>query len=415
MGQKSNEWEQQLKDPHGIDREFIVVSHSLGSYLVFSTLNMGQHESVLQDAPCTFVEDWRGNGGRRRPIHPGAHVAGVFLCQSDSLTGVGQHSQDPRPDWGSCRGLMPGQALGVMTNLMTKWRSLRENFAKRSTGSEQAVAKPAQVIAWSDPSDLLSWHLPAMEGLVITNLYVRNTWMALDHRQPRRRPRAIMPPTRKCSESCSVPRGLLPKVKPFNNASTRLGLTVVRKVLIINLPHPGQTIVNSREVVMAATPQALGVYWFIVSLTVAPMIMAQEGAMQTMRPVIRGRQAAVSSMKAEATEAARRILAEGGNAFDAIVGGQAALAVTDFPLNGVGSDAVVLVYAAREKKVVSINAEPRAPKLATIDWYEKNNGGVNPGQRRLALRRHPRGRRRLVHPAGPLGHDELRPGAPAGH
>ena len=129
---------------------------------------------------------------------------------------------------------------------------------------------------------------------------------------------------------------------------------------------------------MAATPQALGVYWFIVSLTIAPMIMAQDGALQTMRPVIRGRQAAVSSMKAEATEAARRILAEGGNAFDAIVGGQAALAVTDFPLNGVGSDAVVLVYSAREKRVLSINAEPRAPKLATIDWYEKNNGGEIP-------------------------------------
>jgi gamma-glutamyltranspeptidase/glutathione hydrolase len=77
---------------------------------------------------------------------------------------------------------------------------------------------------------------------------------------------------------------------------------------------------------------------------------------RTMRPVIRGRQAAVSSMKAEATEAARRILQTGGNAFDAAVGGQAALAVTDFALNGVGSDAVVLVYDAREKKVFSINA-----------------------------------------------------------
>jgi gamma-glutamyltranspeptidase / glutathione hydrolase len=91
---------------------------------------------------------------------------------------------------------------------------------------------------------------------------------------------------------------------------------------------------------------------------------------RTMRPVIRGRQAAVSSMKAEATEVARRILQTGGNAFDAVVGGQAALAVTDFALNGVGSDAVVLIYDAREKKVSSINAEPRAPKLAAIEWYE---------------------------------------------
>jgi gamma-glutamyltranspeptidase/glutathione hydrolase len=97
-----------------------------------------------------------------------------------------------------------------------------------------------------------------------------------------------------------------------------------------------------------------------------------------MRPVIRGRQAAVSSMKAEATEAARQILAKGGNAFDAAVGGQAALAVTDFSLNGVGSDAVLLVYNARDKKVYSINAEPRAPRLATIEWYQKNNGGKIP-------------------------------------
>jgi gamma-glutamyltranspeptidase / glutathione hydrolase len=98
----------------------------------------------------------------------------------------------------------------------------------------------------------------------------------------------------------------------------------------------------------------------------------------TMRPVIRGRQAAVTSMKPEATEAARRILQAGGNAFDAVVAGQAALAVTDFALNGVGSDAVILLYDAKARRVVSINAEPRAPKLATIEWYQKNNGGKLP-------------------------------------
>jgi len=118
----------------------------------------------------------------------------------------------------------------------------------------------------------------------------------------------------------------------------------------------------------------------LLSLAMAHQLLAQSGEStgQTMRPVIRGRHAAVASMKAEATEAARRILDAGGNAFDAAVGGQAALAVTDFSLNGMGSDAVLLIYNAREKKVYSINAEPRAPKLATIEWYEKNNGGKIP-------------------------------------
>src|SRR5258706_1988607 len=122
------------------------------------------------------------------------------------------------------------------------------------------------------------------------------------------------------------------------------------------------------------------VFAFVVLLELVPQPIAQSAdSGLTMRPVIRGRHAAVASMKAEATEAARRILDAGGNAFDAAVGGQAALAVTDFSLNGMGSDAVVLVYNAREKKVYSVNAEPRAPKLATIEWYEKNNGGKLPG------------------------------------
>ena len=102
------------------------------------------------------------------------------------------------------------------------------------------------------------------------------------------------------------------------------------------------------------------------------------GTLATMRPVIRGRQAAVSSMKPEATEVASRILQMGGNAFDAAVGGQAALAVTDFALNGLGSDTVILLYDARAKKVVSINGEPRAPKLATIEWHAQHNQGKLP-------------------------------------
>ncbi len=99
---------------------------------------------------------------------------------------------------------------------------------------------------------------------------------------------------------------------------------------------------------------------------------------RTMRPVIRGRYYAASSMKAESTRAAERILEAGGNAFDAIVAGQAALAVVDAAANGVGSDAVILLYDARAKKIFSVNAEGTAPKLATIEWYQKNNGGKLP-------------------------------------
>jgi gamma-glutamyltranspeptidase/glutathione hydrolase len=99
---------------------------------------------------------------------------------------------------------------------------------------------------------------------------------------------------------------------------------------------------------------------------------------RTMRPVIRGSHGAVASMRAEASHAAEHILAKGGNAFDAVVAGQAVLGQVDAANNGVGSDAVLLIYDARAKKVFSINAEGRAPLLATIDWYKQHHNGELP-------------------------------------
>ena len=96
------------------------------------------------------------------------------------------------------------------------------------------------------------------------------------------------------------------------------------------------------------------------------------------RPVIRGTHYAIASMKPEATQAADRILQAGGNAFDAAVAGQAVLGITDAANNGVGSDAVLLIYDARSKDVFSLNAEGTSPRLATIEWYTKNQGGKIP-------------------------------------
>src|SRR5437870_9360814 len=98
----------------------------------------------------------------------------------------------------------------------------------------------------------------------------------------------------------------------------------------------------------------------------------------TMRPVVRGRVHAAASMKPEASRAAERILQAGGNAFDAAVAGQAVLGIVDAASNGVGSDAVILIWDAKAKQVVSINAEGTAPKLATIEWYQKNLDGKLP-------------------------------------
>jgi gamma-glutamyltranspeptidase/glutathione hydrolase len=101
-------------------------------------------------------------------------------------------------------------------------------------------------------------------------------------------------------------------------------------------------------------------------------------AQQTMKQLVRGTQYAAASMAPQATLTAEHILREGGNAFDAIVAGQAVLGVVQPNLNGIGSDATLLIYDAKAKKVLSLNAEGTAPKLATIEWYRTHQGGKIP-------------------------------------
>ncbi len=108
------------------------------------------------------------------------------------------------------------------------------------------------------------------------------------------------------------------------------------------------------------------------------MQLNSQTARRTMRPVVRGTHYAVSSMKPESSQAAERILRAGGNAFDAIVAGQAVLGIADAANNGIGSDAVVLIHDSKSGRVLSLNAEGTAPKLATIEWYQQNQQGKIP-------------------------------------
>ncbi|MEW5977373.1 MAG: gamma-glutamyltransferase, partial [Acidobacteriota bacterium] len=99
--------------------------------------------------------------------------------------------------------------------------------------------------------------------------------------------------------------------------------------------------------------------WFFWSEVLVGIATAQV-EMVTRRPVIHGKHYAVASMKPLASLVAERILHSGGNAFDAAVAAQAVLSQVDASNNGIGSDAVLLVYDSRLRKVFSVNAEGTA-------------------------------------------------------
>jgi gamma-glutamyltranspeptidase/glutathione hydrolase len=89
------------------------------------------------------------------------------------------------------------------------------------------------------------------------------------------------------------------------------------------------------------------------------------------RPVARGRNWAISTRSALASQAGEIIFFRGGNAVDATIASLAALGVVEPAMSGIGGELFMLVYDPEKKKVYSVNGGGTAPQRATIDFYKK--------------------------------------------
>ncbi|MCX8118610.1 MAG: gamma-glutamyltransferase, partial [Desulfobacterota bacterium] len=89
------------------------------------------------------------------------------------------------------------------------------------------------------------------------------------------------------------------------------------------------------------------------------------------RSVAMGTQGMVAASQPLATLSGYKILAKGGNAIDAAVAMVSTLSVVE-PYNvGIGGDAFALIYLAKEKRLIGMNASGRAPYGARLEWFHQ--------------------------------------------
>ena len=89
-------------------------------------------------------------------------------------------------------------------------------------------------------------------------------------------------------------------------------------------------------------------------------------------PVATGTGGAVATISAPASRAAMTILDKGGNAIDAAVAAAAALGVTDPFSCGIGGGGFMMIYLAKEKRVITIDHRETAPAAATPALFIEN-------------------------------------------
>ena len=87
-------------------------------------------------------------------------------------------------------------------------------------------------------------------------------------------------------------------------------------------------------------------------------------------PVATGTGGAVATISAQASQAALAILNEGGNAVDAAVAAAATLGVTDPFSCGIGGGGFMVIYLARDKRVITIDHRETAPGSAGPQLFQ---------------------------------------------
>lgn len=102
-------------------------------------------------------------------------------------------------------------------------------------------------------------------------------------------------------------------------------------------------------------------------------MMAAFGALAK-QPLATGRGGAVATVSDEASRAAIEILDGGGNAVDAAVAAAATLGVTDPFSCGIGGGGFMLIYVARDQRVIAIDHRETAPASTHPDMFLNADG-----------------------------------------
>jgi hypothetical protein len=158
------DWEKMFQEGKTEDREFIGVTHSLGSYLLFNTLNLEGYPS-----PTAAVASPSAQISASEKTLEDNAVEYVFARTSLIYFFANQIPllEFPNLEDKNSRAAHFSQLLG-------KWAQVQAQFQSSVHPGNDAARKKIQVVAWSDPGDLLTWRVPPIGDVNVLNLYVQN-------------------------------------------------------------------------------------------------------------------------------------------------------------------------------------------------------------------------------------------------
>jgi len=140
----------------GTMQEYVIASHSLGSYLIFAALDMNPalpQTPTVQRSREAFEQILA-----RTPIV-------YFFSNQLRLLALAN---------------LDGSSDKNLAKHLEAWGTLRCDYLKSLPGAAQTCARP-QIVSFNDPSDLLTWEVPDIATIEVHNVLVKNAshWLGL--------------------------------------------------------------------------------------------------------------------------------------------------------------------------------------------------------------------------------------------
>lgn len=180
-GQPYN-WKSQMHGDNALDQEFVGVTHSLGSYLFFNALNPdAPNASAPSAAQAAMNAD---ETSAVQYIFQRTSLVYFFANQIQMLE-ITNLETTPSASATNNRGAAappaPTAPAENFRALVTRWKQMQTDFQSSLYPGNEAARKKVQVVAWSDPSDVITFRVPKIGDVDVVNLYVKNAfrWFGL--------------------------------------------------------------------------------------------------------------------------------------------------------------------------------------------------------------------------------------------
>jgi hypothetical protein len=167
------DWKSQLSRDNALDQEFIGVTHSLGSYLLFNTLNPEFDSVAGQNLSASEATRKTAEANAMRYIFERTSLVYFFANQLEMLEITNLESApDSSTTAMTSRGLAPAPFVPTspaanFRTLVNRWNDYQTSFQGVLHPSDNASRELVQVVAWSDPSDVITYRVPVPDHPII--------------------------------------------------------------------------------------------------------------------------------------------------------------------------------------------------------------------------------------------------------